>query len=44
MVAPVWGLAESEFRGSLESGGRLRVGVFGRILAPDAVKMFSHLI
>jgi hypothetical protein len=29
---------------SVESGGRFRVGAFGRNLASVAVKMFSHLI
>jgi hypothetical protein len=38
------GLAESAFGESLESGGRFCVGVFGRNLASEAVKMFSHLI
>jgi hypothetical protein len=44
MVAPMMGLAESAFGGSLESGGRFCVGAFGRNLASVAVKMFSHLI
>jgi hypothetical protein len=39
-----WGLTESAFSGSLESGGRFRVGAFGRNLTSVAVKMFSHLI
>jgi hypothetical protein len=39
-----WGLAESAFGGSLESGGRFYVGAFDRNLASVAVKMFSHLI
>jgi hypothetical protein len=39
-----WGLAESAFGGSLESGGRFYVVAFGRNLASVAVKMFSHLI
>jgi hypothetical protein len=39
-----WGLAESAFGGSLESGGRFCVDAFGRNLASVAVKMFSHLI
>jgi hypothetical protein len=39
-----WGLAESAFGGSLESGGRFCVGAFGRNLTSVAVKMFSHLI
>jgi hypothetical protein len=39
-----WGLAESAFGGSLESGGRFCVGAFGRNLASVAVKIFSHLI
>jgi hypothetical protein len=39
-----WGLAESAFGGSLESGGRFCVGAFGRNLASVAVKMFSHSI
>jgi hypothetical protein len=38
------GLAESAFGGSLESGGRFCVGVFGRNLARVAVKMVPHLI
>jgi hypothetical protein len=40
----LWGLAESAFGGSLESGGRFCVPAFGRNLASVAVKMFSHLI
>jgi hypothetical protein len=39
-----WGIAESAFGGSLESGGRFYVGAFGRNLASVTVKMFSHLI
>jgi hypothetical protein len=39
-----WGLAESAFGGSVESGGRFCIGAFGRNLASVAVKMFSHLI
>jgi hypothetical protein len=39
MVAP---MVESGV--SLESGGRFCVGAFGRNLASDAGKMFSHLI
>jgi hypothetical protein len=41
---PWWGLAESAFCGSLESGDRFCVGAYGRNLASVAVKMFSHLI
>jgi hypothetical protein len=40
----MWGLAESVFGGSLESGSRICVGAFGRNLASVAVKMFSDLI
>jgi hypothetical protein len=40
----LWGLAESAFGGSLESGGRFCVGAFGRNLASVAKKMFSYLI
>jgi hypothetical protein len=39
-----WGLAESAFGGSLESGGRFCVGAFGRNLASVALKMFLYLI
>jgi hypothetical protein len=39
-----WGLAESPFGGSLESGGRFCVGALGRNLDSVAVKNFSHLI
>jgi hypothetical protein len=39
-----WGLAESAFGGSLESGGRFFVGTFGRNLDRVAVKMFSDII
>jgi hypothetical protein len=39
-----WGLTEFAFGGSLESGDRFCVGVFGRNLVSVAVKMFSHLI
>jgi hypothetical protein len=39
-----WGLAESAFGESLESGGRFCVGAFDRNLASVALKMFSHLI
>jgi hypothetical protein len=39
-----WGLAESAFGESLESGGRFCVGAFSRNLASVAVKMFSHSI
>jgi preprotein translocase subunit SecY len=38
------GLAEYSFGGSLESGGLFCFGVFGRIQASIAVKMFKHLI
>jgi hypothetical protein len=44
MVAPMVGLAESEFGGSLESGGWFCVDAFGRNLTSVTVKMFSHLI
>jgi hypothetical protein len=40
----LWGLTESVFGESLESGGRFCVGAFGRNLFSVAVKMFSHLI
>jgi hypothetical protein len=40
MVAPV---VESAFGGSLESGGRFRVGAFGRNLASVTVKMFPRV-
>jgi hypothetical protein len=40
----LWGLAESAFVGSLESGGRFCVGAFDRNLASVAVKMFKHFI
>jgi hypothetical protein len=43
-IMPWWGLGESEFGGSLKSGGRFCVGAFGSNLASIAVKMFSHLI
>jgi hypothetical protein len=39
-----WGLSESVFGGSLESGGWYCVGAFGRNLASVAAKMFLHLI
>jgi hypothetical protein len=39
-----WGLAESAFGWSLESGGLFCVGAFGRNLASVAVKMCSHSI
>jgi hypothetical protein len=39
-----WGLAESAFGGSLDSGCRFCVGAFGRNLASVVVKMFSHWI
>jgi hypothetical protein len=39
-----WGLAESAFSGSLESGGRFCVGAFGRNMASVAVKIFSNSI
>jgi hypothetical protein len=39
-----WGLAESVFNGSLESGCWFCVDAFGRNLASVTVKMFSHLI
>jgi hypothetical protein len=39
-----WGLAESTFGESLESGGRFCVGAFGRNLASIVVKMVSCLI
>jgi hypothetical protein len=38
-----WGLAESAFVRSLESGSRSCVGVFDINLASVALKMFSHL-
>jgi hypothetical protein len=40
----LWGVAESAFGGSLESGGRFCVGAFGRNVASVAVNMFSCLI
>jgi hypothetical protein len=35
-----WGLAESAFGGSLESGGLFCVGAFGRNMASVTVNMF----
>jgi hypothetical protein len=43
-VAPMVGLAESSFGGSLESGGRFYVSAFGKNLASVSVKMFTQLI
>jgi hypothetical protein len=40
---PWWGLAESAFGGSLESGGRFCVRTFDRNLGSVVVKM-SHLL
>jgi hypothetical protein len=37
-----WGLAESAFGGSLESGGRFCVSEFGGNLASVAANMFSY--
>jgi hypothetical protein len=37
-----WGMEESAFGGSLESGGRFCVGAFGRNLVSIVVKLFSH--
>jgi hypothetical protein len=39
-----WGVAESVFGGSLESGFWFCVAAFDRNLASVAVKVFSHLI
>jgi hypothetical protein len=39
-----WGLAESAFGYSLESGGQYCIGVFGRNMASVAEKMYSSLI
>jgi hypothetical protein len=39
-----WGLVESTFDGSQESGGKFCVSGFGRNLASVAVKMFLHFI
>jgi hypothetical protein len=39
-----WGLANSAFGGSLESGCQLYVGEFDKNVAVVATKMFSHLI
>jgi hypothetical protein len=39
-----WSLAEPAFGWSLQSGGRFRVGAFGRNLASVAMKMFSRVI
>jgi hypothetical protein len=39
-----WGLAESAFSGSLESGSRFCVGPIGRNVASVTMKIFSHLI
>jgi hypothetical protein len=44
MVSLWWGLAESAFGGSLESGGRFCVGAFGRNMSSVAIKMFPHSI
>jgi hypothetical protein len=43
-VALWWGLDESAFVGSLESGSRFCIDAFSRNLALVAVKMISHLI
>jgi hypothetical protein len=42
--ATMVGLTKSVFGGSLEIGGRFRVGAVGRHLASVAVKMFSNSI
>jgi hypothetical protein len=46
VVAPVWGLPESAFCRSVESGGRFCVGAFGRNMASVAVKIcfIFHLV
>jgi hypothetical protein len=38
-----WGLAESAFGGSLESGGRFSVGAFVRNLASVAVRCLNSV-
>jgi hypothetical protein len=38
-----WGLAESAFGGSLESGGPFCVRTFGRDVVSVAVKMFTDI-
>jgi hypothetical protein len=43
-VAPVVGLAQSEFGGSLKSDGRFRFYDFGRNQNSVAMKMFSYSI
>jgi hypothetical protein len=39
-----WGMAQSTYGGSLESGGQFCVGEFGRHLASVTMKKSLHLI